>query len=128
MPLLQLEIQEPQGNISGKKPRCFVEYKLHCQGVDPPSLQTQACESGEQIKSNTETPVLGDGETFIPVGQSKRTEEQDLSNLSSQKAKAGSFYVAREYGRQHFREPRESLCYLQSQITFCATRLLGVSS
>lgn len=62
--------------------------------------------SDAQIKPNTETLGLGDRERFYPFGQSKRTGEQDLSNLSSPKAKVGCFYAAREWGRESFRELR----------------------
>lgn len=47
--------------------------------------------SDAQIKPNTETLGLGDRERFYPFGQSERTGEQDLSNLSSPKSKSREF-------------------------------------
>lgn len=79
--------------------------------------------SDAQIKPNTETLGLGDRERFYPFGQSERTGEQDLSNLSSPKSKSREFLCG--YGVGEGR--KKSVFFSVSENWPCAAKPLGVS-
>lgn len=79
---------------------------MFCYIIAESPLKILVCVPNVLTSQNTETPIPGDKERFIQLGQSERTREQDFSNLSSPKAKVGCFYAAREWERESFRELR----------------------
>ena len=69
--------------------------------------------------------VLGDGESFIQVGQNEKVGAWVHSNLPPQEQKAGGFYGAKGLSRKSFRETEVAPNKPLGDVTSGCQRLLG---